>query len=184
MNVSHRLHSLVVPGVLIWIVLAGILLPQPADAGDIEVKIKTAYIYNFTKFIDWPADEGKPASEPFRICVIGSDPIRTTLGELTNREAKGRPIRVVRIKDLSALSSCHLLYISRSEEPQLAQILQRLQGMQVVTVSDILQFTQRGGMISFVTDKDRVRVQINQRTAREAGVKLSAKLLEIAKVVQ
>lgn len=184
MNVYHRLHSLVMPGMLILVVLAGMLLPQTAGASDLEIKIKTAYIYNFTKFIDWPADEGKPASETFRICVIGSDPIRTTLGELTNREAKGRPIRVVRIKDLTALSSCHLLYISRSEEPQLAMILQRLQGMQVVTVSDIPQFAQRGGMISFVTDKDRVRVQINPRAAREAGVKLSAKLLEIARVVQ
>lgn len=184
MNVYHRYHSLVVPGMLILVVLAGILQPLTAGASDLEIKIKTAYIYNFTKFIDWPADEGKPASEPFRICVIGSDPIRTTLGELTNREAKGRPIRVVRIKDLSALSSCHLLYISRSEEPQLALILQRLQGMQVVTVSDIPLFAQQGGMIGFVTDKDRVRVQINQRAARETGVKLSAKLLEIARVVR
>lgn len=184
MNVSHRFHSLVVSGVLILVVLAGMLLPQPAGAGELETKIKTAYIYNFTKFIDWPADEGKSAADPFSICVIGSDPIRTTLGELTNREAKGRPIRIVRIKELSALSSCHLLYISRSEESQLALILQRLQGTQVVTVSDIHQFTQRGGMISFVTDKDRVRVHINQRTAREVGVKLSAKLLEIARVVQ
>jgi len=184
MNAEHRFHNLVVPGMLVWVVLAGMLLPLTAGASDLETKIKTAYIYNFTKFIDWPADEGKSASEPFRICVIGSDPIRTTLGELTNREAKGRPIRVVRIKDPSGLSSCHLLYISRSEEAQLALILQRLQGTQVVTVSDIPQFAQRGGMISFVTDRDRVRVQINQRTAREVGVKLSAKLLEIARVVQ
>ncbi|QOX78966.1 YfiR family protein [Trichlorobacter lovleyi] len=184
MNVEHRFHSLVVPRMLVWVVLAGLLLPLTAGASDLETKIKTAYIYNFTKFIDWPADEGKSTSEPFRICLIGSDPIRTTLGELTNREAKGRPIRVVRIKEPSGLSSCHLLYISRSEETQLALILQRLQGTQVVTVSDIPQFAQRGGMISFVTDKERVRVQINQRTAREVGVKLSAKLLEIARVVQ
>jgi len=54
MNVSHRFHSLVVSGVLILVVLAGMLLPQPAGAGELETKIKTAYIYNFTKFIDWP----------------------------------------------------------------------------------------------------------------------------------
>lgn len=184
MNVYHRLHSLMKPGLLMLVVLISTLLPLTAWGSELETKIKTAYIYNFTKFIDWPVDEGKAASEPFRICITGSDPIRTTLGELTNREAKGRPIKIVRIKDPSALPSCHLLYISRSEEPQLALILQRLQGTQVVTVSDIHQFAQRGGMISFVTDKDRVRVQINQRTARETGVKLSAKLLEIARVVQ
>ena len=153
---------------------------RPVRAGGLETKVKVAYIYNFTKFIEWPDDD----SDPIRICVIGNDPIRTMLGELSNREVKGRPLRIIRVKDLNSMPSCHLLFISRSEESQVPNILQRLQGTRVLTVSDIPQFAKRGGMISFTTEKERVKIEINQRTVRQAGLKVSAKLLEIARVVQ
>lgn len=168
-----------------FVLLAGCSVPaihlvRPAMAGDLETKVKVAYIYNFTKFIEWPDDD----SEPIRICVIGNDPIRTMLGELSNREVKGRQLRIMRVKDLNSMPSCHLLFISRSEESQVPNILQRLQGTRVLTVSDIPQFAKRGGMISFTTEKERVKIEINQRTVRQAGLKVSAKLLEIARVVQ
>lgn len=159
---------------------SSIIQERPAMAGDLETKVKVAYIYNFTKFIDWPDDD----SEPISICVIGSDPIRTMLGELSIREVKGRPLRIMRVKDSNSIPSCHLLFISRSEESQIPSILQRLQGTRVLTVSDIPQFAKRGGMISFITERDRVKIEINQRTVRQAGLKVSAKLLEIARVVQ
>lgn len=159
------------------------LQARPVWAGDLEAKVKVAYIYNFTKFIEWPGD-GAAGGEPVRICVIGTDPIRTMLGELTSREVKGRPLKIVRIKELSALAPCHLLFVSRSEESLVPLILQRLQGTHVLTVSDIPRFAQRGGMVNFVTEKDRVKIEINQRAVRQAGLKISAKLLEIARVVQ
>lgn len=163
-------------------VILSMMPVRPAWAGDLETKVKAAYIYNFTKFVDWPEDKGA-GSEPFRICVVGTDPIRTMLGELSNREVKGRPLRIQRVKDLSGLPPCHLLFISRSEEQQLPLILQRLQGTRTLTVSDIPQFSQRGGMISFITEKERVKIEISQRTVRQSGLKVSAKLLEIARVV-
>lgn len=156
---------------------------RPAWAIDLETKVKVAYIYNFTKFIDWPGDDGAAESEPVNICVIGADPIRTMLGELTNREAKGRPIRIMRIKDVEAPSPCRLLFISRSEEQQLPHILQRVQGTRILTISDIPRFAQRGGMIGFSTERERVKIEINQKATRQAGLKISAKLLEIARIV-
>jgi hypothetical protein len=172
--------------VVLWVAI-GLLVVLPerqAWANDLEAKVKAAYIFNFTKFIDWPGDDTAPAGEPIRVCIVGSDPIRTILGELSNREVKGRPLKIVRIKDLSAIPPCHLLFISRSEVQQLPLILQRLQGTHVLTVSDIPQFGQRGGMISFFTEKERVKIEVNQRTIRQSGLKVSAKLLEIARVVQ
>lgn len=152
--------------------------------GDLEAKVKAAYIFNFTKFVDWPGAEGGMGGEPIRICIVGNDPVRVPLEELSGREAKGRPLKIVRVKDASALSSCHILFVSRAERQQVAQILERLQGMPVLTVSDIPQFAQQGGVIGFVAEHNRIRIEINQRAARQAGLKISARLLEVARMVR
>jgi hypothetical protein len=157
---------------------------RPAWAGDLENKVKSAYIYNFTKFVDWQEGEGGTGREPLRICIVGNDPIRTVLGELSNREANGRPLLVQRIKDLKTVGTCSVAFISRSEEQQLPSILQRLNGVRTLTVSDIPQFAQKGGMIGFVTEGGRVKLEINLRAIRQTGLKVSAKLLEVARVVE
>lgn len=168
---------------VVFTAVAGIQL-RSAWAGDLENKVKSAYIYNFTKFVDWPEGEGGTGREPLRICIVGNDPIRTVLGELTNREANGRPLLVQRVKDLKTVGACSVAFISRSEEQQLPSILQRLHVVRTLTVSDISQFAQRGGMIGFVTEGGRVKLEINLRAIRQAGLKVSAKLLEVARVVE
>lgn len=183
---GHRLiakqRTRVVVMFLLLIGMATALHPL-AWGGELENKVKTAYIYNFTKFIDWPVDTGAETAEPIKICFFGSDPLRTQLGELNNRQARGRSIKIVRIKDVNAISPCNMIFISRSEERQLSLVLERLQGTHVLTVSDIPQFSHKGGMIGFVTENERVKVEVNQRSVRLAGLKVSAKLLEIARVI-
>lgn len=177
---------------LLLVALLGLALPPPAPrarAGDVdeearetEAKVKVAYVYNFPKFVDWPGDELGPASGPIRLCVIGDDPIRTLLGELSVRKVRSRSIEVVHQKEPRALAACHLLWVARSEAPRLEQLLQAVQGRPVLTVSDIPGFADRGGMVGFVTEANRVRVEINPAAARQAGLSLSAKLLEIARL--
>lgn len=180
---SHLILWAFVAAVLVTSCVAMVPGVCLATAGDLEAKVKAAYIYNFTKFIDWPGEEKVTSGEPIRICIVGNDPIRTLLGELSNREAKGRPLKIMHIRDISVLPSCHILFVSRSERQQLPLILERLQGMPVLTVSDMPQFAHQGGVISFVTENNRVKIEINQRAARQARLKISAKLLEIAKVI-
>jgi len=168
---------------LLAICAALLLLPvKQAGAGDVESRVKAAYIYNFTKFIQWP-DEDASTTTPIMICVAGSDPIRTVLGELSNREAKGRMLKIVRVTELDALPHCNILFISRSEEHQLPLILQKTQGSHFLTVSDIPRFASRGGMIGFTPEKDRLKMEINQRNTAQAGLKVSAKLLEVARII-
>lgn len=159
------------------------LLPGRSSAagGELEAKVKAAYIFNFMKFVDWPADEGNAPSAPLRICLLGSDPVGRILEGLANRQVKGRTLKVISARE-AAITSCHLLFISRSEQQRLPQIMQQLQGSAVLTVSDIPRFAERGGMIGFVTEGDRVKIEINPRSARQARLKLSAKLLEIARI--
>jgi hypothetical protein len=160
---------------------------QPGDVetrvNETEAKIKVAYVYNFLKFIEWPRDGKNAATAPFRICLIGTDPIRTMLGELSVRKVKERPIEVAHVRNLNALSDCHLLYVSRSEESDLPRILEKIRGAPVLSVSDILQFGLKGGMIGFFTEADRVKIEINQKSVLLARLKVSAKLLEIARIV-
>lgn len=154
-----------------------------AQAKETEAKIKVAYVYNFLKFVEWPERDGDAPATPVRICLVGSDSIRTMLGELSIRKVRERQIQVEQIKDLSGLSICHLVYLSRSEEAALPQVLQRIDGAPVLSASDIPGFAHKGGMIGFATEDNRVKIEINQSSVRRAGLRVSAKLLEIARLV-
>lgn len=167
----------------------GAALAEGSAAGEVkgpaketEAKIKVAYVYNFLKFIEWPEGDGNAAA-PARICVVGTDPIRTMLGELSIRTVKERRIQVEQVKDLSDLNACHLVYVSRSEEAALPQVLRRIEGAPVLSVSDIPEFAHKGGMIGFATEDNRVKIEVNQSLVRHAGLKVSAKLMEIARLV-
>jgi hypothetical protein len=155
-----------------------------AGDGGLEAKVKSAYILYFTKFIEWPAaDSG--SGRTLKICLLGEDPIAERLRELSTREAKGQTLQVeLHRQKTEALSSCHILFISRSEQDQLDAILQRFQGRNILTVSDIPHFTRHGGVIGFVTEDGKVQIEINLAAAREAGLKVSAKLMEVARAVQ
>lgn len=168
--------------ILLVLGVLAVLTPL-AIAGELESRVKAAYVYNFTKFIDWPSEGSAGKGETVRICIVGNDSLRTLLGELHNREVKGKSLAMARVKDLNALEACDMVYISRSEERQFPLILQRLQGTHVLTVSDIPQFARKGGMIGFVTENERVKIEVNQQNIRQAGLKVSAKLLEVARVI-
>jgi hypothetical protein len=173
---------------LISVVFCILILPlsaKQANSGDLDAEVKAAYIYNFTKFINWPQEENLSATTPIRICVFGNDPIGDTLKDLSSREAKGHPLKVEKYtSNVSSIPRCHVLFISRSEEQQLPLILKHLSGSNVLTTSDIPRFSRKGGMIGFVTEGGRVKIEINLRTSQQAGLKISAKLLEVSRIIQ
>jgi hypothetical protein len=152
-------------------------------ARETEAKVKVAYVFNFLKFVEWPGAERNAPSAPIRICIVGTDPIRTMLGELSIRKIRERQIQVDHMKELEGLRDCHLVYISRSEEFVLPQVLRQFEGVPVLAVSDIPQFAHKGGMIGFATEDSRVKVEISRGAVLQAGLKVSAKLLEIARIV-
>jgi hypothetical protein len=152
---------------------------------NLELAVKSAYIYNFLQFINWQKPEGSVATRPIKICMIGSDPLGIALTELTTRQVKGRPIQVQReAPDSDALAGCQVVVIGRSAKDQLSGILKQLSGVKVLTVSDIPHFARIGGGIGFVLDKGKVKIEINSQTIRQAGLEVSAKLMEVAIIVQ
>jgi len=150
-----------------------------------EAKVKSAYIYNFTKFVGWKALKNEPATVPLKVCVLGTNAIASALGEIATLKAQGRSIQVTYLAETTdALRQSHILVICRSEQDRLPHILRQLQGSSVLTVSDIPQFAKKGGMIGLFTDQDRVKIEINLPVVRQAGLDMSAKLLEVAKLIE
>jgi hypothetical protein len=145
-----------------------------------EYEVKAAYLYNFGKFVAWPA-KVTAAGDFFTICVLGEDPFGATLDAAISGESiDGKKIVVKRITKSQETVSCRILFISASEESQLREILATLDNTSVLTVSDISQFTRRGGMIQFVVDANRVRFEVNLTVAEHAGLTLSSQLLKVA----
>jgi hypothetical protein len=144
-----------------------------------EYEVKAAYLYDFGKFVAWPAKVA--ASDDFPICVLGQDPFGPTFdATIAGETINGKKVVVNRITKPQDALSCRILFISASEESQLKEILATLDKTSVLTVSDISQFTRRGGMIQFVTDANRVRFEVNVTTAERSGLALSSQLLKVA----
>jgi uncharacterized protein DUF4154 len=146
-----------------------------------EYQVKAAYLYNFGKFVGWPDKGALSKDEPFEICVLGEDPFGLTLDSaLTGAKISGKIVTAKRISKPQEIDSCRILFISSSEGAHLEEILGTLERASVLTVSDIPQFSQRGGMIEFVLDGGRVRFQVNLTNAEGAGLNMSSELLKVA----
>lgn len=150
-----------------------------------EYQVKAAYLYNFGKFVDWSATSVAAKGDGFQICVLGQDPFGPALDvALARQSIDGKGVMARRISKPQDAVSCRILFISSSEDHQLKGIFTVLDGAGVLTVSDIPQFSQRGGMIGFTLDGNRVRFEVNLATAEAAGLTLSSELLKVAVAVR
>jgi hypothetical protein len=146
-----------------------------------EYEVKAAFLLNFTKFIEWPV-RAVPAGAPFSICIAGEDPFGITLEQLVQGEkVESHPIVVRRIPG-PVNGSCEILFISRSER-DVEKILSEVPPG-VLTVGDTDAFLRQGGMIALVIDNRRVRFDVDVRAAARAGLKISSRLLNVARTVE
>jgi len=161
--------------------LAGAALSAQPKAS--EYSVKAAYLYNFGRFAQWNGKVG--ADDTYPICVLGRDPFGPLLDNaVVGGTIDGRKVVVRRLAQTKDASGCRIVYVSGSEEAQLAQTLASLGPSHVLTVSDLPEFTRRGGMIQFVADAERVRFEVNVASAEDAGIAFSAELLKVAVVVR
>jgi hypothetical protein len=151
----------------------------------LEYKVKAAYLYNFTKFVNWPSQVlTKDTEVPLKICILGVDPFGHSIDLLSNKTAKGRRVVIRYIQELDDNPvDCQVMFISRSESANIDAILQMLADQHVLTVSDIEGFAMKGGCIRLNVIEGKVRFNINIQATRRAGLDMSAKLLELARVV-
>jgi hypothetical protein len=149
-----------------------------------EYQIKAAFLYNFARFIEWPTESFKGEGEPLVVGVLGDDPFGSILDQsLNGKSINGRQLTIKRLKWGQNLRDCQLLFICASEKKRLAQILDSLKGVGVVTISDLNNFCQQGGLIGFILEDNKVRFVINTDVAEQARLRISSKLLSLAKAV-
>ena len=172
---------------------------QAAPEANREYQIKAAFLYNFVKFTDWPgesaADSNEPntvdSNEPITIGIIGEDPFGNAFEPVKNERIKGRKIVLKRFKGLEqskqsneqieGVRKCHLLFVCRSQKEQLGEIIDLVKDRPVLTVADMGGFLESGGIINFILEEKKVRFEINLAAARHAGLRISSKLLRLAK---
>lgn len=148
-----------------------------------EYEVKAAMLYNFAKFIDWPAAALGEAGAPFVIGILGSDPFGARLDAvLRDKAVNGHPIAVRRFALPADVRNCQVLFVSAPDQERVRHILQGFRRAPVLTVGEGGRFADSGGVISFILDDRRVRFEINVDAASRAGLLVSSKLLRLATV--
>jgi len=145
-----------------------------------EYQIKAAFIYNFIKFIEWP---NQKAFDTFNICILGKDPFGEAIDILKGKRVKGWKIKILRMNSLEKAESCQVIFISPSEASSLKEILSFFKNKPILTISEIPGFIEKGGIINFIIINNKIRFEINDKVAREGGLKISSKLLRLARKV-
>jgi len=161
---------------LLLVALPALLEAQTAS----EYDIKAAFLYNFTKFVDWPSD-AFPDPGSLKVCVLGENPFGSSLQTIAGELVGNRKLTVMRTDSLARPAGCQVLFISRSERERVPQILAAVKGSPVLTVGDTRGFADEGVIINFVLEGSKVRFEINTDSAERAGLKISSKLLQLAK---
>lgn len=172
-----------------WCALLAVLLAVPLAAPaqspppTLENDVKAAFLYNFTKFVEWPAPS--PPDEPFRLCAL-ADPVFIAALDRTIAEESvgGRRLFRAEARSEEAARRCAILYVGSGYAEQGAPLLAAVRDLPVLTVGDGAQFVKHGGAIGFLLENNRVRFDISLRAVQRSGLKASSKLLRVARTVE
>ncbi len=146
-----------------------------------EYELKAAYLYNFGKFVRWPASVTPGSSQVFSICVLGKNPFGASLENTVKGESiEGGRLSVRYLDSVAEVSGCRILFVSDSEAHRLEALLAELRNRPILTVSDVPDFVDRGGDIEFVPVGDKIRFKVNLAAAEKRGLVLSSDLLKVA----
>jgi hypothetical protein len=163
------------------VLLATLTLGAAAPA---EYQVKAVFLFNFTQFVDWPADTFANADEPFVIGVLGHDPFGSALDDVVRGETvDGRMLVIQRYESVADLKPCQILFIDRSARNEIHKTLEALANRRTLTVTDFEPGTARDTIIRFLSEDKKIRLRINVDSARDAGLTISSKLLRPSQVV-
>ncbi|HEV2420041.1 MAG TPA: YfiR family protein [Terriglobia bacterium] len=163
------------------ILLVALSSPRVKAGVPTEYQVKVAYLCNLGRFVQWPAKGGAKAGPTFPICVLGMDPFGRSLDQaIAGQAIDGMSVIARRISTPEQALNCRVLFISSSEDAALNGVLSTLGSAGVLTVSDMPQFIERGGMVGLVLQHNRVRFEVNLAAAKSAGLTLSSQLLKLA----
>lgn len=185
---SHPRQIVALAAIGLWALLGpGRLLradPAPAEHS-LEYPVKAAFLVNFAKFAEWPADSLQAQAPAVSICVLGQDPFGDLLEKTAaGRSVAGRPIVIQRHRDVEGVVACHVLFIAITQCEHLTRIFERVASHPILTVGECEGFARGGGVIGLVVEDNLARFEVNLHAAQRTGLLLSSKLLGVARVVE
>ena len=148
------------------------------------LQTKARFLDTFARYVDWPKETFTTSRNALVIGVLGEDPFGKLLdATLENRKFNQQPIQCARFQRVEDVRACQVLFIAEPDPSRLKQILVRLRGKNILTVSDADGFLDQGGQIQFVLDERRLKFEVNLDAVRKAGLDLDANLLRAARRV-
>jgi YfiR/HmsC-like len=170
-------------GLAAW--LAGACSGYGGEPSFTEYQVKALFLFNFTKYVDWPVEAFAETNTPITIGVYGENKFGDDLPKaVSGKSVGGRAITVRRIENTDDLGKCHILFIGGSDQKHLGEILDKIKALPVLTVGETDQFAEQGGVIHFTKKDGKVRLEINLQAAQRANLQISSKLLSVADVVK
>lgn len=156
---------------------------QSLSPKEYENQVKATFIYNFSRFIEWPAGTFTRGRSSLTVCVLGINPFGGALDSIKGKDVQGRKIEIEHLANSSKLGACQILFISSSEREHLKEILESAKHSRVLTIGEMSQFAQDGGIVALAMRKDRIHFSVNLDAANETGVKISSSVLRLATIV-
>ncbi len=144
-----------------------------------EYRLKAAYLYNFASFTQWPVEHGD-----FQLCVFGSNPFGSYLEQIAKKQLRQRTIQTRIIKTVKEIEGCDLVFVTPLAGDRISQVLKRVEGLPVLTVADSAGAFEAGVMINLQTESDKVQFDVNLAVARQSHLRVSSKLLRLARRVE
>lgn len=155
---------------------------MPAD-----FQVKAAFLINFPKYVEWPATAFAETNSPVTIAVFGDDNIANEVENMigSGRSIGGRAIHLKRItREEEIAGDCHILFLGASQRQRTTAILEKIQALKILTVSESEDFLNKGGVINLARQGRKIRLQVNLAAAAKADLKISSRLLMAADVVK
>lgn len=145
--------------------------------------MKAAFVYNFAKFVGWPAD-ALPSAAPLHVC-IGDRGVADAFEQIVAGRPIGQhPVVVLRVGPTTPLRACHVLYLGDLDVARSLAVLAIVRGAPVLSMSDFEQFTTLGGVAHLFVQDGKMRFAINVESAQRARLRLSSRLLNLATIVK
>ena len=173
-------------GIYIVISLACFLSPLHVFAQTSEYTIKAAFLERFTRFIEWPEESTvSDTTKDFVLGIIGENPFGSILEELYDtQKIKNKRVEILHVSNLNEITGCHLLFISKSEEKELSNILLATKNKPILTISDTNGFAEKGVLINFYLAESKIRFEINEKAVNNSGLSISYHLFNVAKIIK
>ncbi len=170
---------------LIAVMSLCLAIPKQGRAQLEEHQIKAAILYNFAKFVTWPENSFGDDDSSLVIAILGDDPLHKRIDNLEGKKVGDRVITIRHWshRDLQRRKNCQILYVATSEKQKLDSILATVAQAPILTVSDLPNFTQKGGVLNFDKTQKNIRFAINLDASSQAGLKISSKLFPLATTV-